>query len=130
MRTVLAFVGAALLGVALGAGTFQAAEAKKPKKPKYTIKQVMETAHKEKLLNKVADGKADKDEKKELLELYVALSQNKPPKGTLKDWKKRTGAMVAAAKAVVAGKKGAEKKLGATVDCMACHMRHRPKKDE
>jgi hypothetical protein len=127
MRTVLAFVGATVLGLLAGAGVYQAAEAKKPK---YTIKQVMENAHKEGLLKKIVEGKADKDEKKELLEYYQALAANKPPKGELKDWKKRTKAMVAAAKAVVAGKKGAEKKLGATVVCADCHSLHRPKKDE
>ena len=90
------------------------------KDPKYTIKEVMAKAHKEGLLKKVASGKADEDDRKELAELYTALSQNKPPMGELADWKKITGAMVKAAKLAVkdAAKGTALKKI---VNCGACH---------
>lgn len=90
------------------------------KEPKYTIKEVMAKAHKEGLLKKVVSGKADEDERKELAELYTALSQNKPPMGELADWKKITGAIAKAAKAAVAdGKKG--KALAKLVNCGGCH---------
>ena len=75
------------------------------KDAKYTIKEVMKKAHKDGLLKKVASGKADEDERKELVVLYVALSQNKPPKGDADDWKEKTGAMVKAAKAAAADAK-------------------------
>lgn len=90
------------------------------KKPKYDIKEVMDKAHKQGLLKKVVSGKADEDERKELAELYTALSQNKPPKGEVSDWKKVTGTMVKAAKAAVKdAAKG--KALGKIVNCGACH---------
>ena len=95
-------------------------------KPKFEIKEVMQKAHKDGLLKKVSGGKADDAEKKELLELYEALAKNEPPKGEKGDWKKRTDAMVAGAKEIVDGKKGAEAKLGKTVNCAACHKEHRP----
>ncbi|MBM4069441.1 MAG: hypothetical protein FJ271_10905 [Planctomycetes bacterium] len=90
------------------------------KKPKYDIKEVMDKAHKTGLWKKVAAGTADEDERKELSELYTALSQNKPPKGELSDWKKVTGALAKAAKAAVkdAAKGKALKKL---VNCGGCH---------
>ena len=50
-------------------------------KPKYTIKQVMKKAHKDKLIKKVVKGEASQDEKMMLLDLYLSLPENKPPKG-------------------------------------------------
>src|SRR5882724_535691 len=68
-------------------------------KPKYTIEEVMDKAHDKdnSLLGKVIAGKASDDEKKQLLELYVALSKNKPDKGDEKSWKSKTDALVMAA---------------------------------
>jgi hypothetical protein len=115
-----------LVAVAVLGGTclFLSAE---EKKPKYKIKQVMKEAHKEGLLKKVASGKAEKEDKEKLLELYTALSLNKPPKGELEDWKDRTSKMVSLAKEVVEGKEGSEKTLAKTVNCGACHSLHKPK---
>jgi len=95
-------------------------------KPKNEIKDVMQKAHKDGLLKKVASGKADDTEKKDLLALYEDLAKNEPPKGDKTDWEKRTKAMVNGAKDVVDGKKGAEQKLGKTVNCMGCHQLHKP----
>lgn len=90
-------------------------------KPKYTIKEVMAKAHKEKLLDKVASGKADKAETDELVALYVALGANKPPKGDAKGWTDKTDAIIKAAKAVQSGKDGAGKALKAAAQCKSCH---------
>jgi hypothetical protein len=114
------------LAVAMLTGAGVAISADK-KQPKYAIKDVMKQAHKGGLLKKITSGEGDKADKQKLLVMYIALSQNKPPKGDLDDWKERTGKMVTAAKAVVDGKEGAEKKLASTVNCMACHDLHRPK---
>src|SRR5678815_4902314 len=94
-------------------------------KPKHTIKAVMKTCMKEGLCKKVADGKASADEKKQLAELFTALAANKPPKGGADSWKDKTGALVEASKEVVAGKEGAEAKLGKAANCMACHKEHK-----
>src|SRR5438477_7138389 len=72
-------------------------------KPKYSIKEVMKEAHKGKLMNKVAEGKADDTEKKHLVELYKSLAQNDPPKGSMDDWKKRTKALVEASEKAAKG---------------------------
>jgi hypothetical protein len=93
----------------------------KADKPKFTIKQVMKEAHKSNLWKKVAEGKADKDEKEKLVELYIALSQNEPPKGDKEAWKKKTEAMLAAAKEAAKGEEGAGKKLVNLVKCADCH---------
>jgi hypothetical protein len=90
-------------------------------KAKYTIKEVMTKAHKMKLLDKVASGKADKAETDELVALYVALGQNKPPRGEAKGWTDKTDAIIKAAKDVQAGKDGAGKALKSAVQCKGCH---------
>ncbi|MBI3467162.1 MAG: hypothetical protein HY000_29470, partial [Planctomycetes bacterium] len=60
-------------------------------KPKHSIKEVMADAHKSKLVNKVQDGNASKEEKEKLLGLYVSLYENKPPKGEQASWNEKTG---------------------------------------
>lgn len=93
-----------------------------------TIKDVMKKAHggKPSLKDKVQTGKASDDEKKMLLELYTALSKNKPPKGDEEDFKKRTEDLVAAAKAATEGKKNATQLLAKATNCAACHKLHKP----
>jgi hypothetical protein len=122
MGTVKHFLSAALV-----LGLFGGFLAARDDKPKYTIEEVMEQAHKGKdaLKNKAIEGKASKAEKEKLLELYMALGQNKPPMGDAKSWKEKTGALVSAAKAVVADEKDAGAKLKKAADCMACHKVHK-----
>jgi hypothetical protein len=123
----------AVLAVSLSIGcacALLAAEKKKEEKiPKRTIKEVMALAHKPpvNLLRKVAQGKASKKEKEELVKLYKALAPNKPPRGEKADWDKRTAALTAAAEGAVRGEKDAGKKLTKVGDCMACHKAHKPK---
>jgi hypothetical protein len=96
------------------------------------IKDVMKKAHtakkgEKKLCEKVAGGTATKDEKQQLLDLYTALSKNKPPKGEADSWKEKTDALVAAAKACVADDKDGPDKLKKAVNCKACHEAHKGK---
>ncbi len=126
MRTAKYFGMAVLtLGLAASLGMFQAAD---EDKPKYDIEEIMEKAHKppkNSLFVKVKSGKANEEQKKQLLELYQELAKNKPEKGDLKDWQKRTNALVKAAKDVVDGKEGATAELGKAANCGACHKVHR-----
>ena len=97
-------------------------------KDKVTIKQVMKKAHQpakkgeDSLLTKVTGGTASAAEKKELTELYVALSKNEPPKGEADAWKTKTTAMIEASKGSDAD---ALKKAS---DCKACHGEFKGKK--
>jgi cytochrome c556 len=93
-----------------------------------TIKDVMKKAHggKPSLKEKVQTGKASDDEKKTLLELYTALGKNKPPKGEEEAFKKKTDALIAAAKAATEGKKNASQLLAKASNCGACHKDHKP----
>jgi hypothetical protein len=125
MRTVKYFVLATLtLGVLGGLAAYQAADTDKPK---YDIETIMGKAHegKDSLLKKVVSGKANADQKKELLSLYEDLAKNKPEKGSQDDWKKRTTVMVGAAKEMVEDKPEAGKKLAKAVNCKGCHDLHR-----
>jgi surface antigen len=102
-----------------------ATRAEDKEKPKHTIKAVMKACMKDGLCGKVAGGKASDDEKKALVENFEALAANKPPKGSADSWKEKTSALVDAAKAAAAGKEGAEAKLKAAANCMACHKEHK-----
>ena len=90
-------------------------------KPKYTILEVMLTAHKDGLLKKVTDGKASDAEKKQLVDFYVALGQNKPPKGDPAEWRKRCDELLKLAKACAAGDQDAPAALAKAANCAACH---------
>ena len=78
--TVVLVAGAFVAGAVVLQSIAWAQDAEAPK-PKHTIKEVMEQAHKGGLLNKVAAGEATADEKTLLLDLYVSLSENDPPRG-------------------------------------------------
>jgi cytochrome c553 len=106
----------AVVAVILMLGDNQAGE-----KAKYTIKEVMKEAHKEELVNKVAEGKASDEEKKRLAELYKALSLNTPKKGEAEAWKTRTVALLEAANKAVKGDEKAEKSLTKLAHCASCH---------
>ncbi len=93
--------------------------------PKYKIKDVMKKAMKGPLLKKVAGGQASDAEKKELHEMLVALSKNKPKKGEADSWKKLTGALVKASKAAVDGADDAGEQLKKAADCKGCHSKHK-----
>ena len=126
----------AVLAVFLSIGcasALLAAEKKKEeeeeKVPKRSIKEVMALAHKPpaNLLRKVAQGKASKKEKEELVKLYKALAPNKPPRGEKAEWDKRTAASWPRRKGRSAATRTAGKKLTKVGDCMACHKAHKPK---
>jgi hypothetical protein len=126
MRTLKFIVAPALiLGLAIGLAALRAAD----DAPKYTIKEVMKMAHAgdNALANKVASGKASKEDKKKLVDLYTALVANTPTKGDAESWKGKTGALLDAAKAVEDGKDGAPKELKKAMACKACHTVHKGK---
>ncbi len=119
MRRVLTVLAVAAIAV----GVSQAAD---DEKPKYAIKEVMQQAHKDGLLKKVTDGGASKEDKEMLLDLYLSLTENEPPKGDPASWKEKTTAVVIAAGKVVVGRDGAEEALKKTVNCGECHGEHKP----
>jgi hypothetical protein len=95
---------------------------------KYSIKDVMQKAHKGGLTKKVAKGEASAEEKQQLLELYQALAASKPPRGDEEAFKQKAAELVAAAQDAVDGKEGAADKLNAIfMKCMGCHSAHKGK---
>ena len=94
-------------------------------KAKHTIPEVMQKAMKGGLCKKCATGKADEAEKKQLVELFTSLSQNTPPKGDAESWKKKTTALLEAAKKVAKGDEGAGAALGKLANCAGCHNAHK-----
>ena len=105
-----------------------------PEKAELSISEIMVKAHlkpqnrstRNNLDSRVIDGKATAAEQQELLLLYTALSNLKPPRGDLVEWKARTGEMVEAVKAVIRGDAKAADRLTKARDCKSCHDKHRP----
>jgi hypothetical protein len=96
-----------------------------PDKSKWTIKKVMKQAHKDGLTEKVALGNASDEEKKQLHEMYEALTKLKPPKGSDESWEDKTTKLVDAAQAAIDGEQDAGKKLTAASNCKSCHNEHK-----
>lgn len=122
MRRVVALAMLAALGVG-----FAVARAADEDKPKHTIKEVMKKAHTPDggLLKKIVSGNGTKEDAEQLVELYTALGQNKPPKGEPGSWQEKT-ALLQAAKDVVADKEGSKAGLEKAANCGNCHKEHKP----
>lgn len=92
---------------------------------KHTIKEVMENAHKSKLINKVLADEATQEEKIELLDNYISLLESSPPKGDMASWNNLAGQAAVAAAKVVVGRDGALVELKTATNCAACHKVHK-----
>ncbi len=108
------------------AGLWSAATAEEEggKKAKKTIKEVMKDAHKSGLHKKVLSEKASKKEREELLELYIAMSDNSPPKGDQKSWKILTSRLIIGADDAVNDPSDV-KELKKATNCGNCHKKHK-----
>jgi hypothetical protein len=115
------------------AAALVASSAAEPARRPASIADVMKQAHltsgsratRNNLDSLVIDGKATAAQQQQLLELYQALAQAKPPRGKLEDWQKRTGEMVTTVQAVIKGEEKAAERLTRARDCKACHDLHR-----
>jgi hypothetical protein len=100
---------------------------------KHTIAQLMVMAHgspsaranNNALDQKVVSGKATDEERKQLVDLYEALSKARPPKGNADDWATETAALAEAARKVVKGDAGSTKRFAEVLDCKGCHAKYR-----
>jgi hypothetical protein len=123
MRTAKYFLSAIL---ALGMiASVVATRADDGDKPKHTIKEVMDLAHKKGLYKKVIGGSASSEEKTQLADLYSDLTKDAPEKGSPESWKAKTDALASAAKDVAADKADAIAKLKTANNCGACHKAHK-----
>jgi hypothetical protein len=121
---------ALVLGLVVGLTLVRADDA-----PKYTVKQVMDMAHKDSkdktvlsIYSKLLASTDAAEQKKlgaQLLDLYTIMGQNKAPRGDADDWTKRVDVVVAASKEVADGKDGSIAALKKANDCRGCHMAHR-----
>lgn len=120
------FAGAvATLSLVLFLGDNQAGD--KKEKPKYEIGEVMQKALKGGLAKKVAEGKATAAEKKQLVDYFVALHANTPPRGEASRWDKVTASLLDVAKAAEKGDAKAGKSLAKLINCTNCHKEFKGK---
>jgi hypothetical protein len=101
-------------------------------KPKYAIKEVMKGAHvpakqgEKSLRDIVLGGKATPEQKQQLLDFYISLAENEPPKGDNEAWAKKTGAVVLGAAMIVVGRENGIDALKKATVCAECHKDHKP----
>jgi hypothetical protein len=101
-------------------------------KPKHAIKDVMKGAHVapegggKSLRDRVIAGDASDEEKRQLLDLYISLLENQPPRGEAEACHQKAGAVALAAAKIVVGREGAEQELTKATNCAACHREHKP----
>jgi hypothetical protein len=100
-------------------------QADKPDDKPLTIDDIMRYAMTRHLCKKVAKKQATPKEQRRLVELFQALAKLQPPKGSQESWDEKTGALVTAAEAVIAGKPS-HLALMKAANCAACHKVHRP----
>src|SRR5215213_3632199 len=125
LRTITTNFCAVALFAALACAPVAIAAAKKPK---YTIKEVMQAIHKgqDNIGKHAVQGTASKEEIAKIADYYESLPLNEPPRGSAASWKEKTGKMVSAATALKAGKPGAQEMYKAASNCKACHSEHKP----
>jgi hypothetical protein len=99
-------------------------------KSKYTTKQVMKAVMANKLGPKVFSGKGTKEENKKVLEYFISLHGNMPPKGEQGSWDKITKSLVDTAKKIDAGEEKGSAKLAKLINCGVCHGQFKKKKGE
>jgi cytochrome c556 len=96
-------------------------------KPKHTIKEVMKELHKGDTapFKKVAKGEGSKEDLAKFVEYYTDLTLQEPAKGDAKEWHAKTAKLLAATKALQAGKPGALDGFKEAANCKACHSAHK-----
>ena len=141
MNRMFLLTGVLALGVVVTSNVVKADDKDDDKIP--SIDKIMQSAHGEGgLRNKITVALKEKawddvqSGAKDWVKQAVALSKNKPSKGTEASWKKLSGAYEKNVKALAAatekkdadGAKAALKSLN--VSCGGCHGPHKPKKSE
>jgi hypothetical protein len=130
-RRVYLTIGFLLAAVGVVHTFVQAGQDTPQAKPKHAIKEVMQGAHvapqgEQSLLLRVAAGNASPEEQQQLLDLYISLAENEPPRGELAAFQAKTRPIIIAAAKVVVGREGAGAELRKAVNCAACHREHKP----
>ncbi|OYP38223.1 hypothetical protein CGZ80_03110 [Rhodopirellula sp. MGV] len=91
----------------------------------YTIAQVMQLAHDNKLYRRLFDQPADPEVIERMKLLYAELPKRQPPKGDPEQWQERSTALVEAVVAIEAGNEQGIAMLKRAANCSSCHGRHR-----
>ena len=97
-------------------------------KPKYTIKQVMETINKgpDAIVRKVMKGQASKEEIARMVEFYASLPLNAPIQGDPASWKAEAASLLRAAEGIQQNDPKGLESLKKPGTCTACHKDDRP----
>ncbi len=91
--------------------------------PENSISDVMKKGHAGggSLLSKVKKDEATDEEKMELLNLYIDMLDNEPPKGDKDEWEALNQRIVVAAAKVALGREDSTEALVELTNCKNCH---------
>ena len=92
----------------------------------FSIAQVMQLAHKNKLYRELFQDDFAPAVGERLLLLYTSLPKQGSPKGDAEDWVKRSTSLANAARKVIEGGQGGVAEFKRAVNCNSCHSRHKP----
>lgn len=97
--------------------------------PKYEFEEIMKKGMKgdDSLLKKLIGGSATDEEKETFVAYCESLCQLEPSEGDAESWKKKTTALLTAARDAANGKADAAPTLEKAANCKACHSIHKPK---
>ena len=135
MASTLRFAGWSLLSMVVLGFTYVAvatAQEGAQAKPKYAIKEVMKGAHtpprpgEKSLRDVVLAGDATPEQKQQLLDFYISLAENEPPKGDKEAFAKKTAPVIIGAAMIVVGRENGADVLRKATNCAACHKDHKP----
>lgn len=91
----------------------------------FTIAQVMQEAHDNKLYRSLFKTPVDSAVAERLTLLYASLPLQTPPEGEDESWQQRSTALVTAAQMVIDGDPKGAAAIRKAVNCNSCHSRHK-----
>ncbi|MGI9519915.1 MAG: hypothetical protein ACR2NP_22870 [Pirellulaceae bacterium] len=90
------------------------------------IGDVMNDVMKPGLLRKAMGGEATDEEKLQILDMFIALTEHEPPQGDAEAWKARTTQLMTDYAKLLVGREGAVDALQTSSNCKSCHDVFKP----
>ena len=121
------FVLLGVITIMLGFGFAHTDETDKTvvKKDEHSIKEVMEQAMKGGLMRKVMGGNASIEEKMQVLDLFISLSESEAPKGDEEEWNEWTQKILTTYAKVLVDREDAGAALRTVTNCKSCHDKYK-----
>ncbi len=91
-----------------------------------TISDIMKEVMKPGMLRKAMNGEATDEEKIQILDVLITLTEHEPPQGEADAWKARTTQLMTDYAKFLVGREGAAEALRTSSNCKSCHNEFKP----